>query len=501
MLSKYRNFIRGIAVSFVGRLGVALTTSSFLLFLAFELLRMMGLLTNAYIGLITYMLFPALFLVGLGLIPLAWMRYKRSRGLSTSALLNERFPAEDLQARAIGSQLVITVIALTGINLLFMTLASVRTLHFMDQPRFCGTACHQVMGPEWTAYQDSPHAQVACVECHVGEGVEALVDAKLNGLRQLVKASTRTYAIPVPTPVHTLRSASETCQKCHWQEKSYGRRMKIMRVYDRDESSTGRFVTLDLKIDGGVEAPYQGIHWHNDPSHQVRFQSVGDERSTMRWVEVVTQEGETRRYVHDGLLPEPSEEHPEGVRVMDCTDCHNRVAHQFHDPEEALDGLLASGRLDRRLPYLKREGLNTLKQKHLDKEQAKEAIRQQFTAFYRAAYPNQMGQWLEAIDEAVAGLQGIYERNVFPKMGLFWSTHPDHRGHRKGGGCFRCHNEHLKDEAGQSIPFDCTLCHSMLSDEGAQPFEALKMSDPADPLFQKNHYLREEYLQSIGLTP
>jgi hypothetical protein len=41
----------------------------------------------------------------------------------------------------------------------------------------------------------------------------------------------------------------------------------------------------------------------------------------------------------------------------------------------------------------------------------------------------------------------------------------------------------------------------MLSDEGAQPFEALKMSDPADPLFQKNHYLREEYLQSIGLTP
>ncbi len=56
------------------------------------------------------------------------------------------------------------------------------------------------MHPEWATYQVSPHARVRCVDCHVGEGVDALVDSKLNGARQMFLAMFNAYERPVPTP-------------------------------------------------------------------------------------------------------------------------------------------------------------------------------------------------------------------------------------------------------------------------------------------------------------
>ena len=41
------------------------------------------------------------------------------------------------------------------------------------------------MKPEYTAYQNSPHAKVACVACHVGEGADWYVRSKLSGLYQV----------------------------------------------------------------------------------------------------------------------------------------------------------------------------------------------------------------------------------------------------------------------------------------------------------------------------
>ena len=70
MFRKYINFMRGLSVNRTGQIGIILTTSAFICFIFFELLRLIGVFTNAYLGLITYMLFPALFMVGLVLIPL-----------------------------------------------------------------------------------------------------------------------------------------------------------------------------------------------------------------------------------------------------------------------------------------------------------------------------------------------------------------------------------------------------------------------------------------------
>ena len=124
-------------------------------------------------------------------------------------------------------------------------------LQFMDEPEFCGTACHSVMNPEWVTYQQSPHARVKCVECHVGEGVGALIDSKLNGMWQMVSVTFDLLERPIPTPVHQLRPARETCEKCHWPDKFYGSRLKTVARYARDADDDERAAD---GYEGGVAA-------------------------------------------------------------------------------------------------------------------------------------------------------------------------------------------------------------------------------------------------------
>ena len=62
----------------------------------------------------------------------------------------------------------IAVAMVTVIFLLFTALGSYRTYEFTDSVIFCGKTCHSIMTPEYTAYQESPHARVECAQCHIG---------------------------------------------------------------------------------------------------------------------------------------------------------------------------------------------------------------------------------------------------------------------------------------------------------------------------------------------
>jgi hypothetical protein len=45
------------------------------------------------------------------------------------------------------------------------------------------------MKPEYTAYQNSPHARVACVNCHIGPGANWFVKSKLSGTWQVISVT------------------------------------------------------------------------------------------------------------------------------------------------------------------------------------------------------------------------------------------------------------------------------------------------------------------------
>ncbi len=494
MKQKYLNFIRGVSINKTGKTGVVLATSSFAVMLFVELLRVLGVLTSALVGLFTYLLLPTLFVIGLALIPIGWLKYKKERGKSTKDLLARQFSEEELKKSGFGSTLARTLLIFTVVNILFLSVASMRMLNYMEEPVFCGTACHSVMSPEWATYQVSPHSRVKCVECHVGEGVGALIDSKINGTWQMISVTFDLLERPIPTPVHQLRPARETCEKCHWPEKFYGSKIKSIVHYDNDEASTPKYSTLVLKIDSGEEVGKSGIHWHIDEANEVHYSSIDDERKEMLWVEVKQDDGSFKRYTnrkHTDIEYAFDDE-----RTMDCVDCHNRATHIYEDPKEAIDKRIRKGLIDHELPYIKREAVAAIRSSFTTHDVADRIIENHITSFYRENYPNLLGTKSRSIDKTIETLQTVYRTNIHYGMNVDWDVYPSFLGHKNDGGCFRCHNSDLIDEAGTPIKNDCTMCHSILANDSPQPFTYLKDATNENRDSVMHEYLKDEFLET-----
>ncbi len=494
-LLKYINIVRRLSRYWTGKLGIILVLSSLVSFLFFQILQFIGLFGNAYAGLIAYLVFPALFILGMILVPIGWWQYRKKTGKTTRELFSESFDPEDLKAQITGSRALWIVTIITVASIVFLSSVSINALHFMDSSEFCGTACHDVMGPEWAAYQQSPHARVACVDCHIGEGVGAVVDAKLNGVWQMISATFELYNRPIPTPVHNLRPARETCEKCHWPDKFYGRRLKSIVHYRSDEQSSPRYTTLLLKIDAGHGAEPSGIHWHIAEENEVRFAAVTEEREEIVWVEVKQKNGDFKRFANRNLkdIEVPIEQ----TRTLDCVDCHNRATHIYEEPDDAIDDRLLSGLISRDIPFIKREGLKALNSADFNqKERGNENIEFMIKSFYNRHYPEFSNASADKIDQAITALQGIYSRNIHPEMAITWGSYPNHIGHENDLGCFRCHNQNLRDAEGNNISATCTLCHSILAKDSDQPFEYIQNSSIDSRESLMRDYLRDEFLRS-----
>ena len=116
MIRRFRPFLRGLSTTRTGTLGVALTTSSALLLVFVLLLQMAGVTGNSYAGLLTFLLVPGLFILGLILIPVGWSQLRRRTGKSTQELLTQAFPDDMIKADTFGSSLAVTIAGLTVVN-------------------------------------------------------------------------------------------------------------------------------------------------------------------------------------------------------------------------------------------------------------------------------------------------------------------------------------------------------------------------------------------------
>ena len=503
MLERYLGFIRGLTVNRTCRAGVILVTSSFVILVLLEFARLLGIMTNPYLGLVTYLLFPALFILGLLLIPAGWHQFRNKTGISVRDLLNRRFEPEAIEERFSGSRLFLTIGGLTLLNVIFMAALSTQVHQFMDGPEFCGTACHSVMGPEWITYQASPHARVRCVDCHVGEGMGAFINSKINGLWQVLSVTFDLYEKPIPTPVHQLRPARETCEKCHWPEKKYGTHLRTFARYRLDETSSRTFTTLNMKVDAGRAGAGSGVHWHISPENEVRYSSLDDKREEIQWVEVLEAGGGYHRYDNRQLIAGgpaaagPGDAGDPNIRTLDCVDCHNRATHIYEPLEDAVDSRIRAGLLSRSLPFIKREAVSALSNRYTSQDAAFSGLEKHIKRFYQQHYPELAGSKAALLDSTVQVLQDIYGRNIHPGMSITWDSYPSRIGHRGNSGCFRCHNSNLMDSEGRSIRADCTLCHSILSYDRPEPFQFLQPADPKDVEYRMHLYLQKEFLNSF----
>jgi hypothetical protein len=137
---------------------------------------------------------------------------------------------------------------------------------------------------------------------------------------------------------------------------------------------------------------------------------------------------------------------------MDCMDCHNRPSHVVAaTPERAVNELLAAGAIPLTLPFVHRESVKALKA-------GNSAV---LRDFYRGQQPDVFATKSSDVERAVASVEKLYRRNVFPEMNVTFGTYPNNIGHIDSPGCFRCHDDDHKSKAGKAIGQECETCHAI----------------------------------------
>ena len=440
--------------------GLIISTLAVLFFISFQLLELFSPTSNPYTGLWTFMILPAILIVGLVLMPIGWIiERRRRRRLFPDVKEYPRFPQIDLNnphhrktIMVIGLGILV-IIPLIGVS-------SYEGYHYTDSTQFCGQVCHSVMSPEHTSYLNSPHARVSCAACHIGPGASWYVKSKISGVRQVLAVTFNTYSRPIPTPIKDLRPARETCEQCHWPEKFYGAQLRTRVHYAPDETNARREIRVLVKTGGADSStgPAGGIHYHMALSEKIEYIATDPERQIIPWVKATYPSGAFSVFRSDGKTsddPQP----PGEVRRIDCLDCHNRPTHIIQPPDRAVNISLETGRLDRTLPFLKKVAVEALTEPYTNPEDANNMTGNYIRGFYQKYDPKLAQARQSSVNQAIDEVRAIYRRNFFPEMKVDWRTHPDNIGHMIFDGCYRCHdNKHVSNDKGV-IRKDCTVCH------------------------------------------
>ncbi|HEX9208305.1 MAG TPA: NapC/NirT family cytochrome c [Steroidobacteraceae bacterium] len=472
-----KNYFSVITRSTLSIAGTAIATVGVLLFITLFAIQVTGFRGGPYIGIITYLLLPGIVVAGLILVPVGiWRQKKREAVAASHGEPAPHLPVIDFNsARTRKALAVFGAMALIGTVVL--AVGTYKGVEYMESVEFCGTTCHTVMQPEYTAYQRSPHSRVACASCHIGPGADWFVKSKLSGSWQLIAVTFNLYPTPISTPVHNLRPARETCEQCHWPTKFAGDKLRVRTHFSEDEKNTELHNVLLVKVGGEHGRTSRGIHWHVDPGVAIRYLS-DESRETIYDVEMTDKDGTKKLF-------KAKEEAPAGStwRTMDCVDCHNRPTHIYRQPDKEIDAALDQGTIDKTLPFIKREGLRAVQVEYPSHEAARAGIAQDIAAFYAKTYPEVAAGQAAAVEQAGKALGDIYAWNVFPAMKVTWGTYPNHLGHKDSPGCFRCHDKKHVTADGEKIKKDCDTCHTILAEDEEDPPILRQMAgeEPAEP--------------------
>ncbi|MDT4895365.1 MAG: hypothetical protein QOH25_442 [Acidobacteriota bacterium] len=448
--------------NYVSFIGMAIVFASFASIVLLFLLETSASANNPYLGIFTYILFPAIMIFGLLVMFLGTIRERRRRR-SVSPDAVAAYPILDLNdPRRRRSFFVF--LGLSFIFVFMTVFGSYRAYEYSESVAFCGQTCHTVMKPEFVALQASPHASLRCVDCHVGSGAGGYVRAKFAGVRQLFGVIFNNYSKPVRTPVHNMPAPQETCMHCHWSEKFHGDQLRVLNHYAADEKNTFGQTRMLVHVGGGNPAtgPVSGIHWHMNLANEVDYIATDEQRQVIPWVRMKDRQGNVMEYLASNaqLTPEQVTQAPK--RRMDCIDCHNRPAHVYLPPDVALNNAFIAGKLDATLPYLKRQAMEVLDKNYSTNDEALGSIASGLDGFYRANYADVYSQKGDSIKGAISEVQRIYQTYFFPEMKTNWRTHPNNIGHYYFQGCFRCHDGEHVSKTGKVISNDCNVCHTIL---------------------------------------
>ena len=412
-----------------------------------------------YLGLFTFIILPVFLVIGLILIPVGTAR-KMRKDKRQEIKREVKFPIVNLNDP--GQRMVVLIfVASTAVFLLLTGLGSYEVFHYTESNEFCGTLCHNVMEPEYVTYHGSAHARVNCVECHVGSGVNWYVKSKMSGLYQVYSVLANKFPTPIATPIHNLRPAQETCEKCHWPQKFYDPKFVTKKHYLSDEENTEWNIQLLMKTGPEHKAMGQseGIHWHINPEVKIDYISTSRKRDTILEVHYTNlSTGAKRVFINNEVEQKSSNEEP---RTMDCLDCHNRPSHDYLSPSHFVDNAITAGDISTDIPEIKSVAMGILIREFPTTDSAMNYISIKLNTYYNNNYEEFMDTNMAALDKAIVAIQEGYNKNIFPFMKAQWSAYPNYMGHVESMGCYRCHNDNFVSNDGHVISRECTLCHSI----------------------------------------
>ena len=467
-ISLYRNW--------TSLVGLVIIVASLFAFLLLFVLDSLAHFANPYVGILTYLVAPIFLFAGAGLCFLGFFRRRRQLAKSNGGTV----PSMQIDLSRPRDRRIMAMF-LTGsvLFLLITALESYHTYHFTESVQFCGQACHTVMKPELISYQHSPHARVACTECHIGKGATWYVRSKLSGMYQVYATATDKFPRPVPTPIHNLRPAQETCEQCHWPSKFVGNLDRTYTSFLSDETNSTYSIRLLLKVGGGdpTHGPVGGIHWHMNVGNKVEYLPGDAARQQIPWVRMTDKQGVVTVFKTAKFTNQVNEA---AIRTMDCMDCHNRPAHNLVPPNTSVNLAMALGKIDATLPYVKTNALSVLTRPYKNETEALETIATTLDSRY--GHDPKVGPTIQAV-------QQIYKESFFPEMKASWKAYPDNIGHKDWPGCFRCHDgKHMAEDGKRSIKAnDCNACHVILAQGKAADMEQLT------PKGQKFKHPEDEY--------
>ena len=441
-----------------------------------------GALTEPYGDLVIFFVPPLFVMAGVVVVLIGmwvqWMRWRAHKPLAFARYpkwdLNLASERKALLAVAIGAA-ILCVPAIYGTDQAYL---------YTDAVPFCGATCHS-MTPEYVTYQRSPHAHVACAQCHVGPGATGYIASKVRGMVELVETIQNDFPRPIPVPVVSLRPIRVNCEQCHWPANFFGAREVRRTHFLADEQNTRWNIDMLVLVGGGPpgDAARMGIHWH--VAGKVEYLASDAEKQNITWVRSVDPITGAAK-VYTSQAQPPAARAAGEIHTMDCVDCHNRPSHILHSPDRSVDVALADGHIDPSLPFIKQQGVAALTASYTGREQAMQGIDSSLRGYYEKSYPQIYTGKRQAVEGAIAHLRNTYDHSFFPAMKVRWDTYATNDTHFYSVGCFRCHDGQHKSVDGSVIRSDCDTCHTILrqgkagSEQFATGAKGLTFDHPVD---------------------
>lgn len=365
--------------------------------------------------------------------------------------------------------LLVLPYTILGILTISLLVGGAYAWDYTNSPPFCGETCH-TMPPEYAAYQVSPHARVACVECHIGrEFIGNQIFRKAGDLKHVVAVTFNTYEFPIRAK--GMRPAPDICEKCHSPEKFSDDSLRVKTHYQDDRENTPYNIYLVLKTGGGSKriGLGRGIHWHIE--NQVQYYPTDKLDQDIPYIRVMNEDGSFEEYVDIEEDFDISTINEADLKTMDCITCHNRISHTIYNPVQSVENAMARGVISPDIPYVRSLAVDVLSKDYSSHEQALESI-SRLETYYKDNFPDFYTTGQRKVIDTVEELKRIYNVSAYEEQEIDWSTHPNNVGHTTSPGCFRCHDgQHLNGE-NEAIRLECNVCHSIPVVADAQDFVA-----------------------------